>query len=448
MKIKEAKNKLVETFGNADAARRWLEEIYVKQRSRGVMLRLRDLGIDLSEESARILIKEFGVPLLPPNEKQSLVIQILGGEKNCREILSRLSSMYGASKIANILRGEFINDEIRSILRRYGVNPEKLNLEVSKHVIISLLKRFGILQSKRQKAGIEKLIRVLGGVREARNILENIYWGTVVEKNGKPYYLSLKHSYELLLKKYPILRALGVSFRTFKEAMKFLGIRLRSYGERIPKKPFQGSKLEKLYMWGLCYGDALVLDRQSYILLEVEGKFDTIMCFTKCFSKYHLLCEYILCGKLKLKRTKGGRYNKLSISLDKSFSFLLDDYVKVLNSIENMDELASLLAGLVDSDGSVCWHDPCECVAIAITSTDYNFLEKLSSTLQKFGFSSGLYRSMRKGAKIFRKYVLKRDAWKLRILGNSEKNLQLIKLVSNYVNHKERKEKLMSLLNR
>lgn len=247
------------------------------------------------------------------------------------------------------------------------------------------------------------------------------------------------------------LREINIKLRTKDLIMifEFLGIKRIACNTQLvaardlnkKRKPFRGSKREKLYIWGFCKGDARIEASLTSIRIDVNGKLPTVLCI------YEVLKDYISERKENVIK-KLGTYYAFSQSIHKkSFSFLLLEMDEIANEIVDLEDLIALLAGLLDSEGCIY------CTVrkrrysyngkhgisysldhhIEITNCDAYLLITIRDLLKKFGIKGTIPKS-KTGFGCSR----------LRIYQRSHL-LKIIPLLLKYVKHAEKKQKLEKL---
>ena len=280
---------------------------------------------------------------------------------------------------------------------------------------------------------LEKLFKKLEilGVSDIKSFLEELY-----------------HRYMSLEKISKVLRRKGVSLRPkdLTILFEYLGIRRVKHGPRKLLRTsaivFKGNKKEKLYLWGFCFGDARIYSSLSTIRIDVTGKLSTVQCLYQALKKFSS-------KPLVIKATQRGYYS-ISVSVDKeTFDFLLSEIDDIFQEIQSLDDLSALLAGLIDSEGSIMyrvrkreyvWKNQKRISYtfdnhIEITNSNYHLLEKIKEMLHRYGIQSSIPRS-KTGF----------GCWRLRI--NKRSHIaKIAPLLLRYMKHGEKKQRLEILYN-
>ncbi|MGQ4893957.1 MAG: hypothetical protein ACP6IQ_04970 [Candidatus Njordarchaeia archaeon] len=380
------------------------------------------------------------------NIKFTRIIEKLGGTNKAKKILERLYQKYGLEKIARFLSGEFVDNSMKEFLKQQGIEVP-LGIKISKHTVKSMLIalniRMRIPKHKPMSTIRDKIIDILGGSKKAKRILEQIYYYETKEINGRSTRISIRDIRNILINRFPEIRKLNPSTKTILKVMQKLGIKRYSVGQRFLKKPFKGSTTTMLYLWSLCYGDAWVKSSAKYIHVELEGKRDTILCLAETLSLYHQLCMQVT-QQPDLIKTKRGYY-KLSLTLDRSFDFLLRKPKDIFDNITTESSLAAVIAGLIDSEGNLTiniFGYP----IIRITMTDVVLRDLIIEKLKKFRIQYSLGLQSKVGTNILNgRYQQQKDAWRIRIFIN-KKNQEFLNKVLKFIRHREKKQKLKKFM--
>ena len=322
------------------------------------------------------------------------------------------------------------DERVSRIFEEFGVKP----FDCKYLAVYHTLDRLGIIKRKQIKVRKwELVVRFLGGFDEARRIINELY--NEVKPNG-----CLKNIKDVTrdLNKLLAEHNLRISERITKELMKKLGIETRFHGERRQVIPFTGSKLEMLYIWGFCIGDASIRKlRGGRIKLDVSGKKETLEAIYSILRKY--LPKDVKIGK----RADG--YDRLNISLDKSFSFLLKPIETILKEIKTIEEMSALLAGLIDSEGHIRYEEVKyidrrynivrrkKSRVITIANKDINLLERIQEKLAEFNISAFISGPDRNN--VYTLGIAKKDSLE-----------QLAPILFKHLKHKEKKKRLKEIL--
>ena len=271
-----------------------------------------------------------------------------------------------------------------------------------------------------------------------------------LEKYGiKEFLERLYNKYKSLRKVCRELRRINIKLRT-KDLIilfEYLGIK------RIPcsphlaqarikeRKPFNGDKREKLYLWGFCKGDARIEASLTSIRIDVNGKLPTVLCI------YEALKQYI--SKQEAVVVKNSRaYYAFSESIHKeSFAFLFKEIDEIIQEVSDIEDLAALLAGLLDSEGSVYLDVRQRKYVykgevrvsftldhhIEITNCDEYLLTKVQELLKNFGIKATIPRS-KTGFGCSRLRIYRREYL-----------VRIIPIILKYLKHTEKKQKLEKL---
>jgi len=206
------------------------------------------------------------------------------------------------------------------------------------------------------------------------------------------------------------------------------------------KKPFKGNKRDKLYLWGFCRGDARIEASLTSIRIDVNGKLSTVLCI------YEALKQYVPKQVAVIRHS--GEYYMFSQSVHKeSFAFLFMEIDEIVTEVRDIGDLAALLAGLLDSEGSIYFEirerkylyrgEKRSSLTlghhIEITNCDEYLLVKIQELLYRFGIKGTIPRS-KTGFGCSRLRIYRRDHL-----------LKIIPLLLKYVKHAEKKQKLEAL---
>jgi hypothetical protein len=179
-----------------------------------------------------------------------------------------------------------------------------------------------------------------------------------------------------------LMKQLGIKAIGFEES------RLRSIRRKRRKyerKAFCGSDKEKAYLLGLTHGDLSVTQPWKNVIKVTTSTTHpaTAKLFFELFGGYgHVSCFP------RFKEDTGTYEWNLSVYLDVSFSFLLQDRVYFWKN-STRDELYSYLSGLLDADGSiVVTRDRAGKVTLFLDyyNSDIEFLNMIRSFLINEGY--------------------------------------------------------------
>ena len=421
-----------------EGIREVLESLYRRHLSlKKVATELRKRGINIRPKDLVIIFECLNIHREKTGCKSDL-LRVLGGSDRAREILGELYKRLGkVVAVHRALSGFYIPENVKDIFQKYGLKPFPCTyLEVYR-----LMRRLGILKRKARKK-IRELIKLLGGEDRAREILSELYNRVTLRKDGSIRYYSLADITE------EINKMLGEPYRVIKsdirELMMSLKIERRQPSRYLPLKPFGGTRQEMFYIWGLCFGDARLQLHLTSIRVDARGTLPTILCFYEAFKEY--IPET---SKPPYRKIKGNEY-EFSHSFDhKSFSFLLWSPEKAFEEVRSREDLAALLAGLIDSEGSIMyrvrkreyvWKNRKRISYtfdnhIEITNSNYHLLEKIKEMLHRYGIQSSIPRS-KTGF----------GCWRLRI--NKRSHIaKIAPLLLRYMKHGEKKQRLEILYN-
>ena len=296
--------------------------------------------------------------------------------------------------------------------------------------------------SKALQMGVPNPVRKLASRKQLNKILGKLVLLGI--SNIKGFLESLYMETGSLRKMRDALKAWDVNLRPkdLLILMEFYGISRNNCGEHLNanrKKhvEFNGDDREKLYLWGFCKGDARLECSLTTIRIDVNGKLATVKCI------YTALKPYIDPTKQAFKLNNYGYYS-FSHSFDKeTFNFLLFDIDEISNMVKNIGDLAALLAGLIDSDGTIYIKDRIRVINrriyrnieayIGIINRDLKLLKTLQNLLRKYGVKANIPKS-----------ITQFGAHRLRI--TKRKHLTtLVPLLEQYMKHVEKLSKIRKL---
>lgn len=185
--------------------------------------------------------------------------------------------------------------------------------------------------------------------------------------------------------------------------MDYYGIRRNTSGMQLKAKQreykrFVGNTRDKLYLWGFCKGDARIECSLTTIRIDVNGKIETVKCI------YDALKQYLTDPKRTFKANNYGYYTFSSSFHKETFSFLLSDIDDISKVINDLEDLAALLAGLIDSDGTIYMKNRTRVINgrtyrnfeayIGIINKDLKLLKTLQRLLSKYGIKANIPKSV------------------------------------------------------
>ena len=419
----------------AEGIREVLESLYRKYLSlRKVAEELRERGIRIRPKDLVIVFECLNIPREKCGHRSAL-LRALGGTDRAREILQELYRRLGSvAAVYKVLKGDYIPENVKEIVEKYNLKP----IKCSYITVYYIMRRTGLISPISGK--FLRIIFLLGGREKAKKIIKKLYSEVKILENGSIRYPNLR---DIAKKLQEIIGdKVKVTSNDIREIMKELGIARRQPAQQVPLKPFRGSRPEMFYIWGLCFGDARLQLYLNSVRVDARGTLPTILCFYEAFKEY--IPET---SKPPYRRIKGNEY-EFSHSFDhKSFSFLLWSPEKAFEEVRSREDLVALLAGLIDSEGSInfqirereyLWKGEKKISLtfdsfIEITNCDLEMLRGLRSLLARFGIKSSIPPS-RTGF----------GCWRLRIC-RRKILLEIIPLLLKYVKHKEKRMRLKEL---
>lgn len=234
-----------------------------------------------------------------------------------------------------------------------------------------------------------------------------------------------------------LTRQLGIQPRAFEEA------RLKGIHEKVRKyerKPFDGTDDDKCYLLGLTHGDLSVSrpfgDATRVSTSTTHPKMAEL--FRSLFEPYGHVYQH---PRYK-KDTCTYEWN-LSVILDNSFAFLLDDRAKcLLRASQKESTILAYLAGLIDAEGHISMTPDKGNTSLMVTiyNTSLELLTFAGTSLSSLGYRPvGPYLDKKPGESSS-KYgiVRRRNYWKL-VLGRFNECQSVLRRLP--LRHEERIER-------
>ena len=406
----------------------FLEDLYYKHLSlRKVCEQLRDIGIKVRPKNLIVLFEALGIPRENVGSKSHL-LKALGGTNRAKIILEALYNRLGSvSKVHKVITGADIPKSIADVINQYNLEPISCNYLAVYH----LMDRLGIINSRKNRK-YQRIILLLGGREEARKLVRHLYSKIKRDKNGAERYYTIRDVTEELSE------ILGDKVRITEsdtlEIMKELNISRRQPARQIPMKPFNGNKREKLYIWGLCKGDARVYTSLSSIRIDANCKLSTNLCFYEAFR------EYLPSNKVPYYQNNYGYYTFSHSFHKESFIFITEDISDITKEIQDKEDLSALLAGLIDSEGSIYFKVRVRNnkyrtldYHIEITNKDLHLLTTIRNLMERFGFKATIPQS-KTGFGAYRLRIYRRDHL-----------VRLIPALLRFMKHREKVDRLAKL---
>ena len=244
-----------------------------------------------------------------------------------------------------------------------------------------------------------------------------------------------------------MLKTIGVTIRVndLLILLEYFGIPRVSKGKHLNKnkrrvKSFPVDDRVALYLWGFCFGDARLAASLSTIRIDIHATWSTVFCIYSYLIN-HISIDYMSIGRL-------GNYIYFSAVVDKTnFSFLLNTIDETADRVNDINDLAALLAGLIDAEGSIYVKVRSRKYAfngqikqyvtldhhIEITNCDHKLLKTLQQLLAQHGIKATIPQS-KTGFGCSRLRINKRSHL-----------AKLIPLLLNYVRHPVKKRRLVAL---
>lgn len=284
---------------------------------------------------------------------------------------AKIAKIYGCDK-STVLRK----------LRKFGikVRPPKLPLEIDKKVLHDLYVGKGLSIYKIAKKFDCSSAAILFYLRRYKiktRKLKRIY---LRKKDLETLYLKEKLSLSKIARKHncnPVtilnkLRRYKIPLRKSYDWISFV----------YPKHDFSDNKLEKAYMIGFRSGD-LAVDpnyKNAIIIKSTITKGEQLSLIKKVFGKYG--------NTWFSKPDKYGRI-QMSVSLNKSFNFLIEKPIKMPGWILNNNRcFYSFLGGYVDAEGNIGVYS--NRARLRIGSYDYGILSDIYEKLNSQGIIAKL----------------------------------------------------------